>query len=292
MDSIVELIKDFPSAIQAALIASAFGLISVLISAVVACFTIWRTNVGHERRLRLQFVQDDQRKRIEREMDLRKAIYLDVAEAIHAGLAAIGKHNNIEIDQPDLLTTFEVKSAAVSKAHLIAGQSLVDALQMIGREFHAAILHLSLERVPLLRLRAEKKILEGSIKNYAAKRDEYVNRMGDLPVETPEDRKKFELLDSRYRFEHDRVDKALTQIRVIDKKLSDGGLALSLEVSRIHSEVRLKVPAILKAARDELQLPLDIAHYEEKLREGILIDQAQLRTFINRIRENISQQNS
>ena len=88
------------------------------------------TNRAHDRRLQTQLAHDRDLKNREREMSLRKDIYLAAAEAVSAALIAVGRFANLDIPQGKLTEGYLDKSPAISKIVIIAKEETVRAVQI------------------------------------------------------------------------------------------------------------------------------------------------------------------
>ncbi|MGH7146517.1 MAG: hypothetical protein ACREIJ_01260 [Nitrospiraceae bacterium] len=69
----------------------------VIIGALFTLGGILLTNHFHDRRLQTQLAHDRNLKNREREMSLRKDLYLAATKAASAGLIAVGRYANFEI---------------------------------------------------------------------------------------------------------------------------------------------------------------------------------------------------
>lgn len=78
------------------------------------------TNHANDRRLKRQLDHDRDMRSRERELSLRKDIYLAAAEAISAGLIAIGRFANLDIPHEKLTEAYLDKSPSIAKVHVIA----------------------------------------------------------------------------------------------------------------------------------------------------------------------------
>src|SRR5208283_5037844 len=139
-----------PSTSQAAIIASLVTVIGIIIAAIAAFISSYITHRGNERRFAIQLENDREKNRIEREMDLRKQVYLDAVEAVDAGIDMIHRYANIRISQEDLDKEYSEKRSAISKVHLIGKQETLNAVLKFTSELNAFIIKLSLHRQPLV----------------------------------------------------------------------------------------------------------------------------------------------
>ena len=118
-------------------------------------------NEFNNRRLKEQLAQDRDLKKAEldhdrdltkreREMSLRKEIYLAAAEAVSAGLMAVGQFPNLDIPYEQLIQGYVNKAPSVTKVNIIAGEETVRAFVHFSGELTATFLRLALKRSPLV----------------------------------------------------------------------------------------------------------------------------------------------
>ena len=93
----------------------------------------------HERQVKVQ----------EREMALRKEIYLGAAEALSAGFSAVGRLSNMNISAQDAVADFNAKSGSLTKVNIIANIDTLRAVAAFTSELGACILQLQGARVPV-----------------------------------------------------------------------------------------------------------------------------------------------
>ena len=92
----------------------------VIIGAFFSLSGVALTNRANDRRLHAQLAHDRQIKDRERELTLRKDVYLAAAEAISAGLMTVGRFADLEIPHDKLTEIYLEKSPAIAKVHVIA----------------------------------------------------------------------------------------------------------------------------------------------------------------------------
>jgi hypothetical protein len=106
---------------------------------------------GNNKRLEKQLCHERELRKKEREMSLRKDIYLAAAEAISIGITTIGQFANMEIPHEKLTGAYVEKSPSIAKVHIIAGEETVKALAALLSELDGAYLTLLAKRLPLAR---------------------------------------------------------------------------------------------------------------------------------------------
>jgi len=120
-------------------------------------FTVFATlsgvfvaNYSQNKRLRAQLAHEREVKNREREMSLRKDIYLEVAEAVQAGLLAVNRFANLETPHEKLIEGYLDKAPSLAKVHIIAKEETVKALVAFTAALDTLFIRLFARRGPLV----------------------------------------------------------------------------------------------------------------------------------------------
>jgi hypothetical protein len=114
-------------------------------------------NEFNNRRLKAQLDHDRDLTKREREMSLRTEIYLAAAEAVSAGLFAVGQFPYLDVPYEQVLQGYANKAPSVTKVNIIAGVETVRAFVHFSTELTATFLRLALKRGPLV---AQKQLID------------------------------------------------------------------------------------------------------------------------------------
>lgn len=120
LNQLLALTEKIPAAFWGVVIGSFFSLGGIMIA-----------NRANDRRLREQLRHDREMRNRDRELSLRKDVYLSVAEAVLAGIAVIGRIADLEIPNNKVMEAYADKSPAIAKAHVIANERTVEALTTV-----------------------------------------------------------------------------------------------------------------------------------------------------------------
>jgi hypothetical protein len=124
------------------------------------------TNRANDRRFRAQLAHDLELKNRDREMTLRKDVYLAAVETISAGLVAVGQFANTDIPHDKLVGEYQSKASSLSKIHVIAKEATARTISIFSGELSATFLRLFTKRLPLLRETQDIAILRGQVDLY------------------------------------------------------------------------------------------------------------------------------
>ena len=135
---IIALIEKIPATFWGVVVGSFFTITGVLL-----------TNRSNTNRLRIQLDHDREIKKEERELTLRKEIYLAAAEAISSGIQMIGSIANLNVSYDKLMESFSEKAPAIAKVNVIANEDTIKALTAFMEELTSGLLRLSHQRIKL-----------------------------------------------------------------------------------------------------------------------------------------------
>ena len=169
-----------------------------VLSSLTAIVVMWRSNANSRRNLREQLKQsarqaDDQllqasthfgnqldhdarQRNLEREMSLRRDVYLPAAEAIVRIQAALGRLTDINADQVEIGRQLADDFGTLAKAHLIASESTVRALMIYQKTLMTEYLELLTLRNPLV----VKKMMMETHQTFIDRADAEVQRFLQL----------------------------------------------------------------------------------------------------------------
>jgi hypothetical protein len=144
---VVDWLSRVPATFWGVLAGSFFSLGGVLLS-----------NRNSARNLRIQLDHDRKTRAIEREMALRKDVYLVAAEAIAAGMLALGRIANVNM-QREALDDFNKIAPAIAKVYVIGRIETIDAVVTVQAELTSGFLRLSGYLMPVTILKNRVAVL-------------------------------------------------------------------------------------------------------------------------------------
>lgn len=239
------------------------------------------TNRANDRRLRAQLVNDRELRNRERELSLRKDVYLGAAEAISAGLTAIGRFANLDLPNDKITEVYLEKASSIAKIHVIAKEETVKSVVDFVNELGTAYLRLFAMRYPLVIDKNQLAILDKQIESFANERDRMIELMKQFNLEGNTDKRRWEVIQNNFKFEQERINGFLKRRETLQANLNAKQMEfLQKCVSEELSLNRILLPAIL-AVRTELELPINKTVYTEVVEEGVKKQEAALRQFLN-----------
>jgi len=285
-EAFTQFFEKLPATSQSAIIASLVTLCGAVFTATIALIGILVAHRGNEKRLAKQLEHDRQQKRIDREMELRKSIYLEAAEAIDSGLLVLGNYANLTKTFDELFREFYEKRGALAKVHLIGKESTVTAVLEFSVAFGEELKRLSLLRLPLTQIQERINFLGDQIKLFSRERDRMIDLMKQLNFEGNRDQHRWDFVRQTFEFEKKRIDDSIAEQLSLDSKLKKNWLAFASECASASNRVALLVAPAVKAVRDELELPFDFEVYKTTLEERIKRQQQSMNEYFDKLQKN------
>ncbi|MBX9817212.1 MAG: hypothetical protein K2X79_04240 [Burkholderiaceae bacterium] len=242
-------------------------VIGAILGALFAILGVIATNKANQKNLRDQLQHDRQTKREEYEHQLRREVYLDLAEAVQVELNLINSLPQIDRLNSDVFARSTSMSGRAARVHLVGNAETLASLAALQNAAAAAIVELSVERNKLISERAGMLTKRQDMEMHKAARDKFLENMASSSVEGTLDSRKEAVLTKHFNFhnelaekcalEHDRL-LVLLQPRLVD---------FSFRCNERRRELERLIPALVTAVRNELRLDID-HHFYAKLLEG------------------------
>lgn len=279
---IIEVFASLPDTSKTAILASTIASIVTFAGTLVGVIV---ANRGHERRLQRQLAHDKEQKKTDREMLLRKEVYLKAAEAVMAGVSAVGRHADPAIPQNKLAQEISEMGSALGKVHLIGSSETLTATSKFSVEIVSTILELTLGRLPLLEKQTLLKVMDEQIRNYGRERDRMVDLMKQLNLEGDHDPKRWDFLQRMFDFEQKLVNDTLAEQAKLRAEFQKEWMPYRQRCYDASTRLaRLLVPAV-KAIRQELDLPFDAHSYQELVEDSVRRQRQALDDFFRGVQE-------
>lgn len=271
---------NLPPAAQAALVASLVTLFGGVLSAAIGLWGVNRTNKAHEQRLRAQFEKDDDRKRVEREMDLRKSVYLEVAEAIQAGLLMISRYSDINLSQEELTAELNSKRHGFAKANLIAKPALLQQLMKFNTALVACVLKLSLNRQNLINIKDRLVGIGTEINKHLAERESALSAVKATQLNGTHNQSQIEALNRIFNWTQTEIDRLTAEQSQLQAVYRGKWLDLVRQSREATVSLNALLAPLVTAARAELEIPIDEKAYATSINEAVAEQEKNLNEFL------------
>jgi len=259
----------------------------VVIGSLLSLGGVVASNRANDRRLRQQLAHDRELKTRERELTLRKDIYLDAAEAIATGINSIGNFANLDIPSDKLTAAYIVKSPSIAKVHIIAEKDTTRTVATLVGELGAAYLRLFGKRLPLLAQKQQIEFLKDQMDSFGRERDRILELMKQHNISGEGDPRKWEILEKNFNFEQQRIDDVIKEHDSLSSVMASRQIDLMRECINETTERSRLMPPVLTAVRAELELPFDETNYVAVIEENIRRQQAAVSEFIEGVQSSV-----
>jgi hypothetical protein len=238
------------------------------------------SNRASDKRLRAQFDHERMQHSKEREMALRKEVYLVAADAMSAGINTISRFANLELPNDQVTSDYIKKSPAIAKVHVIAKAETIQAMVNFTGELGTLHLKLFARRSELMKDRAAITLIDSQVTDFGKERDRILELIKQQNIEGIIDNRRWNVLHGNFDFEQKRINEALAQRAQLIESLHPKILEFMRDC--VHDSTilgKLLIPTLL-AVRSELELPLNDKAYKELVSESIKKQQQAIDDFI------------
>lgn len=265
-----EIIEMIPATFFGVVFGSFISLAGVILS-----------NLATDRRLREQLQHDREQVDRQRELELKKDVFLAASESISAGINSIAKFANLDIG--DVTRDYADKSSAVAKVYVIARDETLSALGELTDAIEAAQLRLTAKRLPLIRQKTQIQALQDLINESAKERARFLELMKQHNLDGAADSRRWDAIQRNYEYEQKRIDDAIHEQNSLASALHSENVKYLKECIDETAILRRLVIPTLIAVRRELELPLDQDRYSNSVEASIRNQDAVVREFIQKI---------
>ena len=247
------------------------------------------TNRASDRRQRSQFQHEFTLKREERELALRKDIYLAAAEAIQEGAIALGSLSNLEVASAEATKGLLARLPAVAKVQVIARGDTLRAVAEASGFLSAALLRLMGRRLPLDIARGRLRVLQEECAGFGKERDRWLEEMKQHNLAGTPNAQRWAVLQGNHNFEDRRIAEAQARILAETQGLFTAQLDFTAEcLAESRQLARLLVPAVL-AVRGELGIAIDEREFRAVVQGQLAMQQAATDAFLETARAALVQ---
>lgn len=228
---------------------SLFTLIGVII-----------TNRAHDRRLDRQLRHDRDAKRLDRDLALRKEIYVGAAEAVSAGLTYLSKLIDLSLPLQTLAQDYFAKQPAIAKVHIVATEDTARALAQFSALFTKVMFGLITLRQPLEQKSNQAKLMMEEISEHRASADALIIQARDRGLAGTAQNE--ELLRSNLTFHREELVRLVNEHRELLTSLMNEQVRFASHCKAEISKVTSLLIPLLAAVRAELGVPFDRPTFE------------------------------
>lgn len=235
----------------------------VVLGSLLSLAGVHLSNRAAERRQSSQLDHDREMRRQERDLSLRKDVYLAAADAMQSAVVFIGKLSNPNISLEEQSKAYFEKIPALAKVQIIGKTETIKAVLEFSSALSVSGLQLMSKRLPLDIAKNRLELLNIKATGFEKERDRWLEEMKKYNVAGKPDDRLWTSLKSNFDFEESRARDLRARIGIETLALFSQQMQF-IEECVTHSQTCLSrfVPAVI-AMRSELGIPTDAMVYTE-----------------------------
>lgn len=276
MDTVICWLNQIPSTVYAAVTASLITLLGVSLS----------NRSAHKRLLCQLSIESDERKQ-EREISLRKDVYLKTAEELAKAQQYIGSLVNADLSNlQNQQKTLEGFFSASSKIHIVGTDETIRSTVNVTKKFTVAMLGIMAKSVPLHSLKTDIDVLSNLIEDYSSKREKYLNEITAFNLSGSRDNVLWSKLQDNFDFVQSEISNYVDERSQKWSEHNKYQKELMVVCTREALELaELVVPAVISIRR-ELDMPFDEDAYRELMKNQSIEAEGVIKSFLSEVEEN------
>ncbi len=226
------------------------------------------TNAANTRRLRMQHEHEWKLESKERDLNLRRDVYIAAMEAIATSVATVGRFGNLNIPTDELELILTDKSPAFSRVSIVGQEATIQAVATFSRELTGTFLRLSAKREKLGWLMQRSAVVEEKIAQILEEQEQTQAELDACRIAEPRDESTEHVLEKTLTLQQQRLEALRAEEMELMKQTFPAQMSLVRD-SVVESAAleRLLVP-LISLIRAELELPFEAESYARVIEEG------------------------
>lgn len=269
---ILNILLKIPNVVWAAVIASLLTLGGVFL-----------TNRGTYKRLIKQLEHESAQKDRDRNMGLRRQVYLDAAEAITENHLILMKIPNLGISDLELSEKFSKSAATISKVYAIGSSKTVKSVSELTSIIGSKYLLFIAERIPLVQRKHEIDIQNELIMKASAERDQMIEIMKNVNLQGIQDDRLMGVAERNFKFQQEQVTKLLDKRNQLIEINGEEQIQLAMKCFQASREVSEYFTPAISSVREEMDIPFDEDAYRTAMERSWEASDQSLKDFYSKI---------
>jgi hypothetical protein len=241
-----------PDTIWAAIIASLLTIGGVVL-----------TNLNSRKQQKEALVHDSNQRDREREMSLRKEVYMPAIEAISAFHGLFSRLPDLNLAEREYTSAVQSNSGAIGKIHVIASNETVQSVMRVQQVMTMAFLRSFPIRASLISRKAEIDEFTGLIEQSIQEEVRIIELMKQYNIDGNTDDQRWKMLNENVDFEMKRHSNYEKRKQELLAEQNPALLAFAKDCFDETLKIAELIPHAILAIRKELSLPLDENIYLE-----------------------------
>lgn len=274
--NIISLIETIPPAFYGVLIGSFLTIIGVVL-----------TNISNTKRLRLQHEHERDLRNKERDLNMRREIYMDAMEAISAGITAISRFSELSETPEALMQSYSSLSSKLGKVTIVGQNETIEALANFQLEVNGAFLRMSAKREKFDKMIQHSQAIEAEIQTLKEQLNELTTQFS--PAQVNQELELYNQVQSEIDVLQKQINELKSQEAQVGHQLWQTVTNLvQTSMTEVSALNKLLVP-LISLMRTELELPFNSEHFAKILEKGNDELEAYMASFFNEYDETFNQ---
>jgi len=209
----------------------------------------------------MQLKYDSKQKDKERQMILRREVYLPAAEKFAATIDYIARLPNVDLDEQGKLEPISGFMSAASKINIVGSNETIAATNALVGKISSIITQLMSKKLPLIKLKYEIKTLEKIADDCQEKMQRALTDMRALNFSKESDKGLWQLVKSDFDMAQQDSEKYRNELSMKQNQYMKLTCDMLVECIEVSGQIQGLVMPLLIAIRNELKLPFDQKRY-------------------------------
>jgi len=256
-ESLEALLESIPAAVYAATTASTITLAG-----------LWLQNRGESARNIQRLDHDALQRDREREMTMRREVYLKAAEAMAHAQEYLAGLANTDVSPQQHEAIIKGVGADLNKVHIVGSMQTVKTIVEANQFFAHAVSDLSIHKFPITRITHEIEFEQMIIDSASARRDEALANMKEMNRSSTNNPKLWDVQNKIFNDEQKDIDEAFAKKEHLQRQLAQHQMDFLKRCAKAGLELGKLVVKANLAIRRELELHLDADEYLNLMRQS------------------------
>jgi len=271
---LLTFLENIPPAFTGVIVGSFLTIIGVVL-----------TNMSNTKRLRIQHEHEVKLRNKERDLNMRREIFMDAMEAISAGITAISRFSELSETPETLMQSYSKLTSKLGKVTIVGQNETIEALANFQLEINGAFLRMSAKREKFDRLLQSSQSIETEIKTLNEKIGELNEKVTRAKLNQESQ------LNQGFQSEIKQLQDELSKKKSLEEEI--GGQLyqtvaelVKTSMAEVSALNKLIVP-LISLMRSELELPFNEEHFAQITERGNAALEEYMNSFFNEYDEEI-----
>ena len=205
----------------------------------------------------LQLVHDGKQRNRERELNLRRDVYLPAAEEFAATVSYIVRLPNIDLDEQGKMEPVPGFMKIAAKINIVGSNETIVATNTLVSKIDSVFVPLMSKKLPLAKLKSEIKVLEKIVDDCQTRAQKAIFDMRSLTFNKESDQSILQLVKSDFERAQKDSEKFGNELSIKRDQHIKMTCDMSVECLEATMQIQRFFVPLLIAIRKELKLPFD-----------------------------------